>query len=414
MFRSTLCFLAFTATLAPCVSALGQQAPQIVIEKNVAMKTRDGITLRADIYRPAGEGTFPVLLHANSVQQGRRRRVWPQGPLRADTWWWCRMCAAATPPRASGTPSSTRSTTATTPWNGPPRCLTPTAKWACSADPMWARRRCSRPSAIRRIWPEFAPSSRPATTTKTGPTRAARSSSGSTSRGPRAWRRTRSTARIAADTNALVGSAVLPLNQYPVFNIAAAARWPDLTRVLAPYFLDWLAHPTYDDYWKQWSIEENYQNIQVPALTITAWYDIFQGGSLRNYLGLKAHAGNEAARNGQQLLVAIGGHSGCGRKIGAVDFGPAAAEFDENAVTLDWYDYLLHGQAERVCHRQSRSRIFVMGKNKWRDEDRLAAGAGEGDALSSCNPAARRTARRATVRCSDGCRSLSAQTSLCL
>ena len=26
------------------------------------MKTRDGVTLRADIYRPAGEGNFPVLL----------------------------------------------------------------------------------------------------------------------------------------------------------------------------------------------------------------------------------------------------------------------------------------------------------------------------------------------------------------
>ncbi len=26
------------------------------------MTTRDGVKLRADIYRPAGEGTFPVLL----------------------------------------------------------------------------------------------------------------------------------------------------------------------------------------------------------------------------------------------------------------------------------------------------------------------------------------------------------------
>jgi len=26
------------------------------------MKTRDGVALRADIYRPAGEGPFPVLL----------------------------------------------------------------------------------------------------------------------------------------------------------------------------------------------------------------------------------------------------------------------------------------------------------------------------------------------------------------
>jgi hypothetical protein len=142
---------------------------------------------------------------------------------------------------------------------------------------------------------------------------------------------------IRENTNARVGSTVLPLNQYPVFNISPPQNAAGLTSAVAPYFLDWLAHPAYDDYWKQWSIEENFQNIQVPALTIAAWYDIFQGGSLRNYMGIKEHGGSEAARKGQHLLVAIGGHSGWGRKIGEVDFGPQAP-FDENEVTLDWYE----------------------------------------------------------------------------
>ena len=34
----------------------------------------------------------------------------------------------------------------------------------------------------------------------------------------------------------------------------------------------------------------------------------------------------------------------CGRKVGDVDFGPARTPFDENAVTLDWYDYLFQGK----------------------------------------------------------------------
>jgi hypothetical protein len=173
---------------------------------------------------------------------------------------------------------------------------------------------------------------------------------------------------IKEKTNARVGDTVLPLNQYPVFNISPPQDAAALTDVLAPYFLDWLAHPTYDDYWKQWSIEENYQNIQVPALTVSAWYDLFQGGSLRNYLGMKAHAGTEAARKGQRLLIAIGGHSGSGRKIGAVDFGPAAAEFDENNVTLDWYDYLFKGKQNEFATSKP-VKIFVMGKNEWRDEE---------------------------------------------
>jgi len=130
-----------------------------------------------------------------------------------------------------------------------------------------------------------------------------------------------------------------------------------------------LARPSHvRRYWKQWSIEENYDKIQVPALTIAAWYDIFQGGSLRNFTGLHAHAGNEAARNGQHLLVTIGGHSGNGRTIGTVDFGPAAEEYDENGLTLDWYDYLFLGKQNQFAGGKP-VRCFVMGENKWRDED---------------------------------------------
>jgi hypothetical protein len=33
------------------------------LERNVEMQTRDGVTLRSDIYRPLGDGSWPVLLH---------------------------------------------------------------------------------------------------------------------------------------------------------------------------------------------------------------------------------------------------------------------------------------------------------------------------------------------------------------
>ena len=110
------------------------------------------------------------------------------------------------------------------------------------------------------------------------------------------------------------------------------------------------------------------RSIQVPALTIAAWYDIFQGGSLKNYEGMLAKAGNESARKNQKLLVVIGGHAGKGRKIGDLDFGPAAAEFDENDVILLWYDYLFYGVKNRFAGDKP-VRIFVMGTNVWRDED---------------------------------------------
>src|SRR5258708_25445361 len=106
---------------------------------------------------------------------------------------------------------------------------------------------------------------------------------------------------------------------------------------LAPYFLDWLAHPAYDDYWRAWSIQEHYADITVPVLSIAAWYDIFQGGSLQNYVGLKTQAGSEAARRGQHLLVILGGHARMGRKVCGVDFG-AVAQFNDDDSTLQWDD----------------------------------------------------------------------------
>src|SRR5262249_47795748 len=122
--------------------------------------------------------------------------------------------------------------------------------------------------------------------------------------------------RAEAKANALAGTAVLPLNAYPILEAPSADN-------IAPYFKDWLAQPSFDDYWKQWSIEDHYAQIQVPVLSFAAWYDIFLGGSLRNYVRLKTEAGTEAARRGQRLAVSVGGHASGPdpKKVGAVDFG---------------------------------------------------------------------------------------------
>jgi putative CocE/NonD family hydrolase len=108
---------------------------------------------------------------------------------------------------------------------------------------------------------------------------------------------------VRGHTNALTGIAKRPLTQYLLFELPQASSDADFLHSLAPYFLDWLAHPGYDDYWKRWSIEEHYADIGVPSLTVAAWYDIFLGGSLRNYVGVKLHGKDEAARRGQHLLV---------------------------------------------------------------------------------------------------------------
>jgi putative CocE/NonD family hydrolase len=172
---------------------------------------------------------------------------------------------------------------------------------------------------------------------------------------------------VGKNTNALVGEGKLPLSSYPLFNFGEAASSSYSTPSLAPYYLDWLAHPSYDEYWKHLAIDEHFGDIAVPALTVAAWYDIFQDGSLRNYVGVKAHGATEAARKGQHLFVTVGGHAGGGKKIGDVEFGDAAAEYDENELTLKWYDFLFKGVQNEFAGKPVK--IFVMGANQWREED---------------------------------------------
>jgi uncharacterized protein len=172
---------------------------------------------------------------------------------------------------------------------------------------------------------------------------------------------------LRAQTNAMQGIWTLPLAAYAPFNFREHAIRTDAIGDVAPYFLDWLQHPAYDEYWKRWSIEEHYPDIAVPALTTAAWYDIFQGGSLRNYQGMRTASATKASRRGQHLLIAIGGHAGDHRQIGDVDFGDAATEYNEDSVTLAWYDYLFHGVQNQFA--RTPVRIFVMGVNQWRDEN---------------------------------------------
>jgi len=173
---------------------------------------------------------------------------------------------------------------------------------------------------------------------------------------------------IGENTNALVGTSTLPLANYPVFNFGQLPADAQLTAAIAPYYLDWLSHPDYDDYWKQWSIEEHFSSIAVPMLQVGGWYDIFNGGTLRNYMGAKAHGASEAARTKQHLLIEIGGHAGFGRRIGDVDFGPHATENAYTDVILDWYDFLFKDIRNQFATDQP-VKLFMMGVNEYRQED---------------------------------------------
>jgi uncharacterized protein len=362
---ATVLFTTATAFhTSPAFAQTAQPAEyEVTVERNVPAKMRDGVALRADIYRPNADGKFPVLLvrtpydKTNStgfgvraatrgyvvVEQDVRGRFASEGdwyPFKNesqdgyDTIEW-----AAALPYSSGKVGMFGGS-----YVGATQFLAAIA----------------HPPHLAGICPSVT---------------ASNYHDGWTYQGGafELWFGESWTTQLARDTErrrideGVIGAALgwtqkLPLLSYPVVTAPSAEN-------LAPYFKDWLAHPNYDDYWKQISIEDHYAQIQVPVLNIAAWYDIFLGGSLKNYIRLKTEAGTDVARRGQRLSVTVGGHASSldPKKIGAVEFGEKLPT-DGDAAMLRWYDWLLKGGANGA-EKDKPVRIFVMGKNEWRDED---------------------------------------------
>ena len=140
-------------------------------------------------------------------------------------------------------------------------------------------------------------------------------------------------------------------------------------RRLAPGYFQMLAHPSYDEFWETFNVADRHAQFETPALHVTGWYDTLLRGTLENFAGLRLNARTERARAGQRLVVGPWTHSGPTRQstsIGDVDFGPDAG-LDYGDLLLRWYDHWLRDGDASVMDTAP-VRIFVMGTNRWRNE----------------------------------------------
>jgi putative CocE/NonD family hydrolase len=126
-------------------------------------------------------------------------------------------------------------------------------------------------------------------------------------------------------------------------------------RTIAPYYDEWLRHPTFDDYWKKASLEEQYARVSVPTLSYGGWYDVFAIGSVRNFAGVRAHGASEASRQGAKLVMTCCGHTG---DQGLIKWGPEARS-DQSELTGRWFDFHLKG-VENGIDREPAVKLFVM------------------------------------------------------
>lgn len=134
---------------------------------------------------------------------------------------------------------------------------------------------------------------------------------------------------------------------------------------LAPYFADWVAHERDDEYWRPWKISEHYAEMNSKSLHAGGWHDIFLKGTINNYMGMRR---SSPARADQRLMLGPWAHAATSPegKIGDVTFGKAAV-LDMTGTTLRWFDYALKGRRNEYA-TGAPVRIFVMGENRWRDE----------------------------------------------
>jgi putative CocE/NonD family hydrolase len=140
------------------------------------------------------------------------------------------------------------------------------------------------------------------------------------------------------------------------------------------------------------------RDVGVPALMFAGWYDVFLQPDLEIYTAIKAEGGTESARQLSRIVVGPWTHGTPSSTVGELEMGfrssPMLLDLREDITRLHqrWFDQRLRGKPTGIDDEPP-VRLFVMGINRWRDEDEwplrraqpqawhLHAGAGSGDAI---------------------------------
>ena len=137
----------------------------------------------------------------------------------------------------------------------------------------------------------------------------------------------------------------------------------------APYYFEWLAHPPEDPWWNWAELRGRYARVSAAVLNLSGWYDDAYGveGATTNFNGLvRARSGHGASRT--HLVLGPWAHgvpSAKDGRSGDLDFGPDAV-IDYDGLVLDFHDHYIRGIANRFADAAP-VRHFVMGANEWRD-----------------------------------------------
>ncbi len=144
--------------------------------------------------------------------------------------------------------------------------------------------------------------------------------------------------------------------------------WGELLKETAPYMAEHIAHADDGEYWYRANVNHFAETISTPMLHVTSWYDTFAEGGPAAYQSISTKSEFAVARTGQQLIIGPWGHllpytNPSSRGAGDIDFGPNAL-IDLNETLLRWFDYWLKDVANGIMDESPVS-VFTLGENRW-------------------------------------------------
>ncbi|MCC7365569.1 MAG: CocE/NonD family hydrolase [Dehalococcoidia bacterium] len=149
------------------------------------------------------------------------------------------------------------------------------------------------------------------------------------------------------------------LRHLPVRDVPAFAH-----DMVAPYYKEWLDHPVRDAYWEPITIESAHPKIHTPAYSLGGWFDLFIRGTVRNFAGMRENGATELARNGQKLIVGPWYHgTQLTGSAGQTVFGQAAMVLLED-LQMRFFDHWLKDVPNGIDSEPA-VQLFTMGTNTW-------------------------------------------------
>jgi uncharacterized protein len=166
-------------------------------------------------------------------------------------------------------------------------------------------------------------------------------------------------ARLAADHEAF--DALFRASRALPFHSPIAAR-PDYIERFGRYthYHAWLDNPPGSAYWHEVSPIFHAQAVQVPTLLVSGWYDSHLPGTIAAFKHF-------AAKALAQTLIVIGPwtHFPWTRHVGGHDFGPQAVT-DIDQLQVRWFDHWLKGKDTGLLS-QPAVKLFDMAEKVWRE-----------------------------------------------